>query len=72
MPVKQLFLRPVQSSVMLFGVTLETNVQLKILCSKQRFIGCIMLPVIQYKYQLNAWDVLFRKISHDVPKTSER
>ena len=41
---------------MLFGFTLETNVQLKILCSKQRFIGGIMLLVIQYMCQFNAWD----------------
>ena len=42
---------------MLFGFTLETNVQLKILCSKQRFIGGIMLLIIQYMCQFNAWDV---------------
>ena len=57
-PVKQLFLRPVQLlSVMLFGVTLETNVQLKILFSKQCFIGRIMLLIIQHMCQLNVWDV---------------
>ena len=30
---------------------------LYILCSKQRFIGGIMLLIIQYMCQLNAWDV---------------
>ena len=57
MLVKQLFLRPVQSSVMLFGVTLETNVQLNILCSKQCFIGGLMPLIIQYMCQLIALEV---------------